>query len=81
MILLWAEGGMGKTALASHILRTAYLREKWFNLVIGGSAKQQAFIDGQLRTFNDAILSYSSLLNLMGEQLGASDMNRIGTIR
>lgn len=80
VVILWAEGGMGKTTLASHIVRTTYLQEKWFSVLVGGSAKQQSYIDGQLKTYNDAVLTYSSLLNLMGQQFGVANINKIASI-
>ena len=77
LILVWAEGGMGKTALAAHIVRTVYVKNRWYNVLLGGSAKQQAFIDGEVRTYDDAVLSFSSLLDLMGNQLGVANIHRI----
>ncbi len=75
LILLSAEGGMGKTALAAHIVRQVYLREKWFNLLLGGSAKQQAYVDGEIKTYEDAVLTYASLLDVIGKQFGIANIH------
>jgi DNA-binding XRE family transcriptional regulator len=61
-------GGIGKTAFAVELARRAQ-RRQIFEKVVGESARQEHFIDGEIVRVSEATMSFESLLDALARQL------------
>lgn len=66
-------GGIGKTAFAVELVRRA-LRRQIFEKVVGESARQEHFIDGEIVRVNEACMDFESLLDTLARQLDRWDI-------
>jgi transcriptional regulator with XRE-family HTH domain len=73
IIIIDGLGGQGKTAMAVELCRRA-LQQKYFEALLGDSAKQQMLSGGEIIHLNDTTLDYMTLLDSLARQLGCWEL-------
>jgi hypothetical protein len=74
MVVVTGLGGIGKTALAVEVVRRCTQSQNLpFQAITWDSAKQELLVNGELMELQDAVISFSHLIDSLGRQLEVQD--------